>query len=200
MFTSRAEYRILLRQDDADMRLTPVGYAIGLATEERYGLMMAKKELRDSIIELASTLTVRPAEVEELLAEAGSSPLRQGVKLRDLIQRPQLTISSLAEYIAPLRKLIDALPDDRREEIVEAAEILIKYDGYIAREQMLADKLRRLEEVKLRQDIDYSRLKALSTEARQKLARQRPATVGEASRIPGVSPSDVNILLIMMNR
>ncbi len=200
MFTSRAEYRILLRQDDADMRLTPVGYAIGLATEERYGLMMAKKELRDSIIELASTLTVRPAEVEELLAEAGSSPLRQGVKLRDLIQRPQLTISSLAEYIAPLRKLIDALPDDRREEIVEAAEILIKYDGYIAREQMLADKLRRLEEVKLRQDIDYSQLKALSTEARQKLARQRPATVGEASRIPGVSPSDVNILLIMMNR
>ncbi len=162
--------------------------------------MMAKKELRDSIIELASTLTVRPAEVEELLAEAGSSPLRQGVKLRDLIQRPQLTISSLAEYIAPLRKLIDALPDDRREEIVEAAEILIKYDGYIAREQMLADKLRRLEEVKLRQDIDYSQLKALSTEARQKLARQRPATVGEASRIPGVSPSDVNILLIMMNR
>lgn len=200
MFTSRAEYRILLRQDDADMRITPVGYAIGLATEERYGLMMAKKELRDSIIELASTLTVRPAEVEELLAEAGSSPLRQGVKLRDLIQRPQLTISSLAEYIAPLRKLIDALPDDRREEIVEAAEILIKYDGYIAREQMLADKLRRLEEVKLRQDIDYSQLKALSTEARQKLARQRPATVGEASRIPGVSPSDVNILLIMMNR
>ena len=200
MFTSRAEYRILLRQDDADMRLTPVGYAIGLATEERYGLMMAKKELRDSIVELASTLTVRPAEVEELLAESGSSPLRQGVKLRDLIQRPQLTIASLAEYVAPLRKMIDALPDDRREEIVEAAEILIKYDGYIAREQMLADKLRRLEEVKLRQDIDYSQLKALSTEARQKLARQRPATVGEASRIPGVSPSDVNILLIMMNR
>ena len=200
MFTSRAEYRILLRQDDADMRLTPVGYAIGLATEERYGLMMAKKELRDSIIELASTLTVRPADVEELLAKSGSSPLRQGVKLRDLIQRPQLTIASLAEYVAPLRKMIDALPDDRREEIVEAAEILIKYDGYIAREQMLADKLRRLEEVKLRQDIDYSQLKALSTEARQKLARQRPATVGEASRIPGVSPSDVNILLIMMNR
>lgn len=200
MFTSRAEYRILLRQDDADMRLTPVGYTIGLATKERYDLMIAKRELRDSIIEFARTTTVRPAEVESLLAEMGSTPLSQGVKLYSLIQRPQLTITTLAAALPKLHELIYSIPDDRREEIIEAAEILIKYEGYIAREQNIADKLHRLEEVRLPQTLDYDSILSLSTEARQKLKFHRPVTVGDASRIPGISPSDVNILLILMNR
>lgn len=200
MFTSRAEYRILLRQDDADMRLTPLGHSIGLATDERYGLMLRKKELRDSIIALADNLTVRPAEVDSLLERCGTSPLRQGVKLRELIQRPQLTVALLAEAVEPLRELIAGLPDDRRDEIVEAAEILIKYDGYIARERLVADKLRRLEEIRLPADTDFDSLKSISTEARQKLKLHRPPTIGAASRIPGISPSDINILLLLMGR
>ncbi|MDE6469139.1 MAG: tRNA uridine-5-carboxymethylaminomethyl(34) synthesis enzyme MnmG [Muribaculaceae bacterium] len=200
MFTSRAEYRILLRQDDADMRLTPLGHSIGLATDERYGLMLRKKELRDSIIALADNLTVRPAEVDSLLERCGTSPLRQGVKLRELIQRPQLTVALLAEAVEPLRELIAGLPDDRRDEIVEAAEILIKYDGYIARERLVADKLRRLEEIRLPVDTDFDSLKSISTEARQKLKLHRPPTIGAASRIPGISPSDINILLLLMGR
>ena len=200
MFTSRAEYRILLRQDDADMRLTPIAYEIGLADEHRFALLEEKRHLRDSIIELADTITVRPADVEELMLQAGTTPLKQGVKLRSLIERPQLTILSIAPYVAPLSELIEALPADRREEIVEAAEILVKYEGYIARERLVAEKLRRLEDVKLAPDTDYSLIKSLSTEARQKLDRHKPASVGEASRIPGVSPSDVSILLLLMNR
>ena len=200
MFTSRAEYRILLRQDDADMRLTPIAYEIGLADEHRFALLEEKRRLRDTIIELADTVTVRPADVEELMLQAGTTPLKQGVKLRSLIERPQLTILSIAPYVAPLSELIESLPADRREEIVEAAEILVKYEGYIARERLVAEKLRRLEDVKLAPDTDYSLIKSLSTEARQKLDRHKPASVGEASRIPGVSPSDVSTLLLLMNR
>lgn len=200
MFTSRAEYRILLRQDDADMRLTPLAYHLGLADKRRYNLMSEKKEWRDKIINLADRLTVHPAEVEELLVAAGTTPLRQGTKLADLVQRPQLDIMMLASVVKPLQKLISELPDDRREEIVEAAEILIKYRGYIAREQLIADKLGRLEDVRLPADIDYASIVAISTEGRQKLERHRPETVGQASRIPGISPSDVNILLLLMNR
>lgn len=200
MFTSRAEYRILLRQDDADMRLTPIAYEIGLADEHRFALLEEKRHLRDSIIELADTVTVRPADVEELMLQAGTTPLKQGVKLRSLIERPQLTILSIAPYVARLSELIESLPADRREEIVEVAEILVKYEGYIARERLVAEKLRRLEDVKLAPDTDYSLIKSLSTEARQKLDRHKPASVGEASRIPGVSPSDVSILLLLMNR
>ena len=200
MFTSRAEYRILLRQDDADMRLTPLAFKLGLADERRYILMTEKREWRDKIIEMADRLTVHPAEVEALLTEAGTTPLRQGTKLADLIQRPQLTVMMLAGAVKPLGKLIDEIPADRREEIVEAAEILIKYRGYIAREQLIADKLGRLEDLRLPADIDYSSIRAISTEGRQKLEKHRPETVGEASRIPGISPSDVNILLLMMNR
>ena len=200
MFTSRAEYRILLRQDDADMRLTPIAYEIGLADEHRFALLEEKRRLRDTIIELADTVTVRPVDVEELMLQAGTTPLKQGVKLRSLIERPQLTILSIAPYVAPLSELIESLPADRREEIVEAAEILVKYEGYIARERLVAEKLRRLEDVKLAPDTDYSLIKSLSTEARQKLDRHKPASVGEASRIPGVSPSDVSILLLLMNR
>ncbi len=200
MFTSRAEYRILLRQDDADMRLTPLAYSIGLADEHRYRLLEEKRRLRDAIIALADELTVRPSEVDRLMSDSGTSALRQGVKLRSLIERPQLTIGAIARYVEPLQQLIESLPDDRREEIVEAAEILIKYEGYIARERLVAEKLHRLEDVKLSPDTDYSLIKALSTEARQKLDRHKPASVGEASRIPGVSPSDVSILLLLMNR
>ncbi len=200
MFTSRAEYRILLRQDDADMRLTPLGHEIGLASDERFELMQQKKNLRDSIIELSERLTVHPHEVEQLLQAVGTSPLRQGVKLRDLVQRPQLSLSMLADAVAPLAKLIKSLPDERRDEIVEAAEILIKYQGYIAREQLIADKLMRLEEIRLPKDIDYDSLKSISTEGRQKLKRHSPLTIGQASRIPGISPSDVNMLLLLVNR
>lgn len=200
MFTSRAEYRILLRQDDADMRLTPIAYQIGLADEHRFALLEEKRRLRDSIIELSDTLTVRPWDVDALMEEAGTSPLKQGVKLRSLIERPQLTILSIAPFVEPLAVLVDSLPEDRRLEIVEAAEILIKYEGYIARERLVAEKLRRLEDVKLSVDTDYSQIRSLSTEARQKLDRHKPSSVGEASRIPGVSPSDVSILLLLMNR
>lgn len=200
MFTSRAEYRILLHQDDADMRLTPLGHSIGLATDERYRLMEEKRLWRDRLIELADRLTVHPAEVEGLLDDAGTAPLRQGLKLADLIKRPQLSVAMLAPYVAPLQRLLDEMPSDRRDEITEAAEILIKYSGYIARERMIADKLGRLEKVRLPADTDYASITAISTEGRQKLERHRPETVGEASRIPGISPNDINVLLLLMNR
>lgn len=200
MFTSRAEYRILLRQDDADMRLTPRGYQIGLATQERYDLMEKKRLLRDEIIELLQATSVKPQQVSPLLELIGSAPLQQSQKAVDLVARPGVTIQGLANYVDELAHLLCKLPDNRREEIIEAAEILIKYRGYIEREQANVDKLHRLENVKIPQSIDYSVITALSTEARQKLQKQRPSTLGQASRIPGVSPSDVNILLLIMNR
>ena len=200
MFTSRAEYRILLRQDDADMRLTPRGYAIGLATDERFHLMEEKRQLRDQILELLQTTSVKPQQVASMLERIGSAPLQQTQKAVDLVARPGVTIEMLAECIDDLAQLIASLPDNRREEIVEAAEILIKYRGYIEREQANVEKLHRLENVKIPNNIDYSTVTALSTEARQKLEKQRPSTLGQASRIPGVSPSDVNILLLLMNR
>ena len=200
MFTSRAEYRILLRQDDADMRLTPIGHKIGLASDERLQLMQEKQQMRDSIINLCDTLTVRQSEIGSLLESVGTAPLRQGTKLRDLVQRPQLTIRLLATHITALRQLIDSLPEDRRDEITEAAEILIKYEGYIAREKLIADKLHRLEEIRLPDGFDYDSVKSISTEARQKLIKHRPGTIGAASRIPGISPSDINILLLLLNR
>ncbi len=200
MFTSRAEFRILLRQGDADMRLTPRGYEIGLASERRYDLMVEKRDWRDRFIEFARTLTVHPAEVNDLLVSHQSSPLNQGVKLIDLIARPQLAVSMLVDVLPELGGFVEMIPSERRGEILEAAEILIKYCGYIDRERANAAKLRRLEEVKLPAGIDYQSLNAISTEGRQKLMRHRPATIGEASRIPGISPSDVNILLLLMNR
>ena len=200
MFTSRAEYRILLRQDDADMRLTPRGYQIGLATQERYDLMEKKRMLRDEIIELLQATSVKPQQVSPLLELIGSAPLQQSQKAVDLVARPGVTIQGLANYVDQLAHLLCKLPDNRREEIIEAAEILIKYRGYIEREQANVDKLHRLENVRIPQSIDYSTITALSTEARQKLQKQRPSTLGQASRIPGVSPSDVNILLLIMNR
>lgn len=200
MFTSRAEYRILLRQDDADMRLTPIGYRIGLASDDRYELMTDKRRLRDELIELCTSTSVRPADVEELLESKGSSPLHQGTKLFELIQRPRLDIYELAKYVPQLDNAIKELPEDRKQEIVEAAEIMIKYQGYIQREQQNVEKLHRLEQVRLPENMDYSAIKALSTEARQKLEKHRPVNIGSASRIPGVSPADINILLLLLNR
>lgn len=201
MFTSRAEHRILLRQDNADERLTPIGREIGLATYERYQLMLRKYEFVDSLIEWTRKYSVTPEQVEKLLSEVGTTPLRQSVKLFDLITRPQLTIYSLAEAIPDLLEWLDGnLPENRRKEIVEAAEIRIKYMGYIERERQMADKLKRLEDVKLAGRIVYSDVKALSTEARQKLEKINPETIGQASRIPGVSPADVSILLLLLGR
>lgn len=201
MFTSRAEYRILLRQDDADMRLTPLGHEIGLADTRRYELMVSKKHQIDQLIEFTSSLTVRPDEVNGWFASEGISPLQQGTRLSQLILRPQLTILSLAEHIEALRKFIDSnIEEERRDEIIEAAEIKLKYQGYIDREKSVAEKIHRLEEVKLSDRTDYMSITSISTEARQKLMKIRPATIAQASRIPGISPSDINILLLMLGR
>lgn len=200
MFTSRAEHRILLRQDDADMRLTPLAFRLGLADEIRMRVLEQKREARDGLVELARTLTVKAGEVEALLASVGSAPLRQSVRLVDLVLRPQLSIPMLAQYIPQLNEYITALPKDRCDEIVEAAEVLLKYEGYVKREQLNVDKLRRLEDIRIAEDYDYSGINALSTEARQKLQKHRPSTTGQASRIPGVSPSDVNVLLLLLGR
>lgn len=202
MFTSRAEYRILLRQDDADMRLTPRGHEIGLVDDRRYELMALKREQRDGIIDFARRYTVHVSEqVNAMLAQYGTSELKQGIKLYDLILRPQLDVKKVAEMIPAFARYIDEnVESQRRDEILEAAEILIKYQGYIDREQLIADKIHRLEDVKLRGRLCYDDIKSLSTEARQKLSRIDPETVAQASRIPGISPSDINILLLLLGR
>lgn len=200
MFTSRAEYRILLRQDDADMRLTERAYRLGLATEDRYQVMLKKREKRDEIVDFVRNFSVRTAIINPRIHELGIEPLKQGLKLRDLVLRPQLDIAKLSKVITPLAEFIDGIDAERRDEIVEAAEILIKYEGYIDRERMIADKISRLESIRIRGKFDYSSIHALSTEARQKLQRIDPETVAQASRIPGISPSDINILLLLLGR
>lgn len=200
MFTSRAEYRILLRQDDADMRLTPLGYEIGLADKHRMELMETKRELRDKLVELAQQTSVSPAQMNATLEKLGTTPLQQGVKLISVLSRPQVTVKDLLQAIPELNQLVESFPDNRRDEIIEAAEILIKYEGYITREKGIADKLRRLEDLKIPAGFSYDTLQSLSTEARQKLTNRRPSTIGAASRIPGVSPADINILLMLLNR
>lgn len=200
MFTSRAEYRILLRQDDADMRLTPLGYEIGLATKERYTHMLSKKEQRDKLIEYCAQLKVKADSINDALAAIGSAPLKGGVRAIDLLSRPDVTFEVLIENIPALKKYVDGLEAARKDEIIEAAEILVKYQGYIERERLQAEKLMRLEYVHLPESFDYNSINALSTEARQKLTTIRPSTVGQASRIPGVSPSDISILLLLLNR
>ena len=200
MFTSRAEYRILLRQDDADMRLTEKSHAIGLATDERYQLMLDKRRQRDELVEFSRNYSIRADIFNEFADSLGTSSLKQGTKLYDLILRPQLSVMSLANVVPALARHLDTIEETRRDEIIEAAEILIKYQGYIDRERQIADKIARLENVKLRGKIAYNDVKALSTEARQKLTRIDPETVAQASRIPGISPSDVNILLLLLGR
>ncbi len=200
MFTSRAEHRILLRQDDADYRLTPKGYAIGLATQERYDLMRLKWRAVEQLVAFSKDFSVKTAIINPALESRGLPVLAHGCKLYDLILRPQLSILALAEMIPDLASLIDSFDATLKEEIVEAAEISIKYHGYIAREEAIAKKLSRLEHVRIRGKFDYSTIRSLSTEARQKLAKIDPETVGQASRIPGISPSDVNILLLLLGR
>lgn len=200
MFTSRAEYRILLRQDDADMRLTPRGYEFGLASQERYDLMVRKREQRDALVEFTRAFSVKAAKINGYLESLGLSPLKQSQRLYDLILRPQLNIAMLAEQIPHLKEEIEKIEEARREEIVEAAEILIKYQGYIDRERLIAEKISRLENVKLRGKINYMEVNAISTEARQKLTKIDPETVAQAARIPGISPSDINILLLLLGR
>ncbi len=198
MFTSRAEYRILLRQDDADMRLTEKGYQLGLATEERYRLMAEKREWIEKILAFCNEFHVKLS-FNAVLEKLNSTPLKEGTKLVSLVNRPELNLLLLAEYVPELQQLFASIPN-RREEIIEAAEIRIKYAGYIEREKMVADKIARLESIHLRPDFDYDKLSQLTIEARQKLSRIRPETVGQASRIPGVSPADINILLVLLGR
>ena len=201
MFTSRAEYRILLRQDDADMRLTPLGYEIGLATRERYDAMQSKRAQRDALIAFCESYLVKGTEeMNAFLVENGTTPLSASVRLVELVKRPQLSITALACSLSRLAKEIGRIEEERREEIVESAEILIKYGGYILRERELAEKQSRLEYVRISESMDFEGLTALSIEARQKLARRRPATIGQASRIPGISPADINVLLLLLNR
>ena len=200
MFTSRAEYRILLRQDDADLRLTERAYNIGLATKERYELMRTKRDEINRIIDFAKGFSVKPALINAALEQLGTTPLREGCKLADLIERPQLTLQNLADHIKALKAELDKTEPARKDEIIEAAEILMKYSGYISRERLIADKMKRLEDIRIKGRFDYSSLQSLSTECRQKLIKHDPETLAEASRIPGVSPSDINVLLVLLNR
>jgi tRNA uridine 5-carboxymethylaminomethyl modification enzyme len=199
MFTSRAEYRILLRQDDADVRLTPKAFELGLASQKRMDLLQEKIKYRDLLINFCKEFSCKPKFLNPVLEKLGTSPLKQGVKLHDVILRPQVRISDLIEGVDPLKEVIDQIPN-RREEIIEAAEVLIKYSGYIDREKLIADKLTRLENIEIKGRFDYLSLQSLSTEARQKLDKIQPQTIGQASRISGVSPSDINVLLVLMGR
>ena len=199
MFTSRAEYRILLRQDDADQRLTPKGYQIGLADERRMKLLTDKIKARDELINFLSGYSIKPEQIDEFLVFKGSAPLKQGVKLIDIVTRPQINLKDLIEYVKGLKDFCEGI-EERRDEIIDSAEILIKYSGYIEREKLLADKFRRLDDIIIENKFDYNSIKTLSTEARQKLTNINPKTIGHASRIPGVSPADINVLLILMGR
>lgn len=199
MFTSRAEYRILLRQDDSDLRLTPLAYQLGLSSHERYIRMEHKREAINHIVSFASTYSVKADRINGALESLGTTPLHQGCKLIDLLGRPQLSIASIAGFIPAFASELDKI-SDRREETIEAAEIKIKYAGYIDRERMIADRNSRLESIKIKGKFDYSSINALSTEARQKLIKIDPETIGQASRIPGISPSDINVLLVMSGR
>lgn len=199
MFTSRAEYRILLRQDDADARLTEKAYNLGFAKRDRYDWWMQKKEAMESIINFCATTHVKPKDINSALESLGTTPLREGCKLIDLVARPQINLQNLSELVPELKQFIASLPN-RNDETAEAAEIKMKYKGYIERERMVADKMHRLENIKIKGHFNYSEMEQISTEARQKLAKIDPETLAQASRIPGVSPSDINIMLILMNR
>ncbi|PXX96993.1 tRNA uridine-5-carboxymethylaminomethyl(34) synthesis enzyme MnmG [Marinifilum breve] len=199
MFTSRAEYRILLRQDDADVRLTPKAFDLGLADQERMDLLKEKILYRDKLFQFCKEFSCKPKFLNPVLEKLGTSPLKQGVKLYDIILRPQVGIQDLIEDVSPLKEMVDEIPN-RKEEIIEAAEVLIKYSGYIDREKLIADKLTRLENIDIKGRFDYMTLQSLSTEARQKLDKIQPQTIGQASRISGVSPSDINVLLVLMGR
>lgn len=199
MFTSRAEYRILLRQDDADARLTEKAYELGIAKRDRYDWWIEKKEAIGRIIEFCANYPIKKDEINPKLEALGTTPLRAGCKLIDLIARPHLNLTNLSEIIPDLKAALDA-PANRKEEIAEAAEIKMKYKGYIERERLIADKMHRLEDIKIKGRFNYSELHEISTEGRQKLERIDPETLAQASRIPGVSPSDINVMLVLLGR
>ena len=199
MFTSRAEYRILLRQDDADMRLTERSYQLGLAKTDRYELLKKKREAVNRIIEFAKNYSIKASLINPSLEVLGTTPLRHGCKLVDIINRPQITIENISEHVIAFKQELDKVTE-RKEEIIEAAEVLIKYQGYIDRERMIADKIHRLEAIRIKGKFDYNSLNSLSTEARQKLIKIDPETLAQASRIPGISPSDINVLLVLLGR
>lgn len=199
MFTSRAEYRILLRQDDADARLTEKAYELGIASRARYDWWLQKKEAIQRLIDFCKDFPIKAQEINPKLEALGTTPLRVGCKLSDLIARPHLTLQNLSEIIPALKEAIN-LPENRKEEIAEAAEIQLKYQGYIEREKLIADKMHRLENIKIKGRFKYSELHEISTEGRQKLEKINPETLAQASRIPGVSPSDINVLLVLLGR
>lgn len=199
MFTSRAEYRILLRQDDADARLTEKAYELGIASRERYDWWLQKKEAVQRLIDFCKDFPIKAQEINSKLEALGTTPLRAGCKLSDLIARPHLTLQNLSEIIPALKEAIN-VPENRKEEIAEAAEIQLKYQGYIEREKLIADKMHRLENIKIKGRFKYSELHEISTEGRQKLEKINPETLAQASRIPGVSPSDINVLLVLLGR
>ncbi len=200
MFTSRAEFRILLRQDNADARLTEKSHKIGLASLERVNILHSKANLISEIIDFTKRFSVKERFVNQLLIKKGTTELKQGVKLYDIILRPQISIFDLVEYITPLKQVLEKVPEERKLEIIEGAEISIKYDGYINREKLLAEKLDKFEEILIEDKFNYSELKSISTEARQKLSKVNPKTIGQAKRISGVSPSDINVLLVLLGR
>jgi len=196
MFTSRAEHRILLRQDNADERLTARGYELGLVSPERKEIYDTKQQMISSLTGFLSSTMVKAEDINTWLEGQGTGGLQHSCKIRDLITRPQISIHNLAEAVPALKEAISTMS----EEVIEETEISIKYEGYILREKQAADKLQRLEQIHLPEDYDYSQLQSLSTEARQKLNRLHPTNIGEASRIPGVSPNDISVLLVMMGR
>ena len=199
MFTSRAEYRILLRQDDADMRLTERAHQLGLVKEDRYAIFQKKREAIDRLVDFVNNFSVKADKINDTLESLGTARLTHGCKLVDLISRPQITIENIAPHITAFQAELDKI-ENRKEEIIEAAEIRIKYKGYIDRERTIADKIHRLETIRIKGRFDYANLQSLSTEARQKLVKIDPETLAQASRIPGVSPSDINVLLVLLGR
>ena len=198
MFTSRAEYRILLRQDNADLRLTPIGHEIGLISEERYARFLQKKSSVESLVAFARAQSIKADEINDYLESVGQDPLNQGRKLYDILMRNNVTFETLQEVLPKLRRFIESQGIDA--EAIEEAEIQIKYKGYIEREKFIAEKLHRLESIRIPEDFDFFSMNSLTIEARQKLNRIRPKTIGQASRIPGVSPADVNVLLVKFGR
>ena len=199
MFTSRAEYRILLRQDDADARLTEKAYNIGLVKKDRYDWWIQKKEGLYRVLEFCRNTSVKPVEINSALEKLGTAPLREGCKILDLVARPQITLTNIMQFMPEMRDLLESF-GTRKDEIMEAAEIKIKYKGYIERERIIANKMHRLEDIKIRGHFNYSEIHQISTEGRQKLEAINPETLAQASRIPGVSPSDINVLLVLMGR
>lgn len=199
MFTSRAEYRILLRQDNADERLTKKSYELGLATQERLRLLNRKEEKVAQIINFVHNFSIKADRINPFLEHIGTAPLKHGVKLHDLLTRPHIDLALMAQEVAPLKELLETI-DEREEEIIESADIEIKYNGYIKRERMMADKITRLEDIRIKDKFNYNEIQSLSTEARQKLTRINPETIAQASRIPGVSPNDISVLLVLLGR